>query len=376
MPPSGNVFAHKERNAMRGVDHHQPALFSYVSLEQRVPRDHPLRAIRQMVDDALAGLGSRFAQLYAQTGRPSIAPERLLRALVLQILYSVRSERLLMEQLDYNLLFRWFVGLDMDEGVWDASTFSQNRDRLLAGEIAQAFFAQVLSQARAQHLLSSEHFTVDGTLIEAWASLKSFKPKAGAPADPPDDPGNPTVNFRGEKRRNATHASTTDPDARLYKKAAGQEAKLGYLGHVLMENRNGLVVATRLTLATGTAEREAALAMVADLPRTGRVTVGADKAYDTQDFVAALRELQATPHVAQHTTGRRSAIDGRTTRHGGYGISQRKRKRVEEIFGWQKTVGLLRKVRHRGRALVSWIFTFTAAAYNLMRLRTLAGALR
>jgi transposase len=361
---------------MRGVDHQQPALFSYVSLEQRVPQDHPLRAIRPMVDSALAGLGSRFAQLYAPTGRPSIAPERLLRALLLQLLYSVRSERLLMEQLDYNLLFRWFVGLDLDDAVWDASTFSQNRDRLLAGEIAQAFFAQVLNQARAQKLLSDEHFTVDGTLIEAWASLKSFKPKAGAPVDPPDDPGNPSVNFRGEKRTNATHASTTDPDARLYKKAKGQEAKLGYLGHVLMENRHGLIVDTRLTLATGTAEREAALAMVAALPGTGPRTVGADKAYDTRDFVAALREVHVTPHVAQHTVGRRSAIDGRTTRHAGYAISQRKRKRVEEIFGWQKTVGLLRKVRHRGRALVGWVFTFTAAAYNLMRLRTLAEPLR
>jgi IS5 family transposase len=281
----------------------------------------------------------------------------------------------LMEQLDYNLLFRWFVGLSLDEAVWDASTFSQNRDRLLAGEIAQAFFAQVLAQARRKHLLSSEHFTVDGTVIEAWASLKSFKPKTEAPlAPPPDDPGNPSVNFRGEKRSNATHASTTDPDARLYKKGPGKEAKLGYLGHVLMENRNGLIVDTRLTRATGTAEREAAVEMMADLPGQSRTTVGADKAYDTQDFVADLRELQATPHVAQNNTGRRSAIDGRTTRHAGYTISQRKRKRVEEIFGWEKTVGLLRKVRHRGLKLVGWLFTFTAAAYNLMRLRTLVEA--
>jgi transposase len=359
---------------MRGMDQQQTALFSYVSLEQRVPPTHPLRTLRPMVETALHGLGPRLARLYAQTGRPSIPPERLLRALLLQILYSVRSERLLMEQLDYNLLFRWFVGLGMDEAVWDASTFSQNRDRLLAGEIAQAFFAQVLDQARRQHLLSSEHFTVDGTLIEAWASLKSFQPKSeaeAASAPPPDDPGNPSVNFRGEKRTNATHASTTDPDARLYKKAKGKEAKLGYLGHVLMENRHGLIVDTRLTPATGTAEREAAVEMVADLPGQSRVTVGADKAYDTQDFVAELRELQATPHVAQNTTGRRSAIDGRTTRHVGYTISQRKRKRVEEIFGWKKTIGLLRKVRHRGRELVGWVFTFTAAAYNLRRMRTL-----
>jgi transposase len=357
---------------MRGMDQQQATLFSYVSLEQRVPQDHPLRALRGMVDTALRGLASRLTALYAQTGRPSIPPERLLRALLLQILYSVRSERLLMEQLDYNLLFRWFVGLSLEEGVWDASTFSQNRDRLLGGEIAQAFFDQVLAQARAHHLLSSEHFTVDGTLIEAWASLKSFKPKPGAPpTSPPDDPGNPNVNFRGERRSNATHASTTDPEARLYKKAKGQEAKLGYLGHVLTENRNGLIVDTRLTQATGTAEREAAVEMVVEVAGATRVTIGADKAYDTHDFVADLRELQATPHVAQNTSGRRSALDGRTTRHAGYAISQHKRKRVEEIFGWQKTVGLLRKVRHRGLALVGWVFTFTAAAYNLMRLRTL-----
>jgi transposase len=371
---SHDLFQSKGRFSMRGVDEQQATLFSYVSLEQRVPQDHPLRPFRRMVDTALQGLATHLTALYAQTGRPSIPPERLVRALLLQILYSVRSERLLVEQLDYNLLFRWFVGLSLDEAVWDASTFSQNRDRLLAGEIAQAFFAQVLAQARRQHGLSSEHFTVDGTLIEAWASLKSFKPKTeseSSPAPPPDDPGNPTVNFRGEKRSNATHASTTDPEARLYKKGPGKEAKLGYLGHVLMENRNGLIVDTRLTSATGTAEREAAVEMVAALPGQSRITVGADKAYDTQDFVAELRELQATPHVAQNTSGRRSTIDGRTTRHVGYTISQRKRKRVEEIFGWEKTVGLLRKVRQRGRELVGWVFTFTAAAYNLMRMRML-----
>jgi transposase len=357
---------------MRGIDQQQGALFSYVSLEQRVPPEHPLRPLRPRVETALRGLAGRFAALYAQMGRPSIPPERLLRALLLQILYSVRRERLLMEQLDYTLRFRWFVGLTLDEAVWDASTFSQNRDRLLAGDLAHAFFAQVLAQARAQHLLSSEHFTVDGTLIEAWASLKSFQPKAEVPpTPPPDDPGNPSVDFRGEKRTNATHASTTDPDARLYKKAKGQEAKLGYLGHVLMENRNGLIGDTRLTPATGTAAREAAVEMVADLPGPSRVRVGADKAYDTHDFVADLRELQATPHVAQNAKGRRSAIDGRPTRHAGYAISQRKRNRVEAMFGWKKTVGLLRKVRHRGLELVGWSFTFTAAAYNLMRLRTL-----
>jgi transposase len=359
---------------MRGVDQPQAPLFSYVSLEQRVPPEHPLRTIRQMVDTALMRLWGRFEALYAQTGRPSIAPERLLRALLLQILYSVRSERLLMEQLDYNLLFRWFVGLTLDEPVWDPSVFTKNRDRLLGGEVAHAFFEQVLARARAQQLLSSEHFTVDGTLIEAWASLKSFKPKADTPAEPPDDPGNPSIDFRGEQRTNATHASTTDPDARLYKKAKGQEAKLGYLGHVLMENRNGLIVNTRLTQATGTAEREAAVEMVAELPGTSRVTVGGDKAYDTRDFVQDLRALEATPHVAQNTTGRASAIDGRTTRHAGYALSQRKRKRVEEIFGWQKTGGLLRKVRHRSLELVGWVFTFTAAAYNLVRLQKVAEA--
>jgi transposase len=339
-----------------------------------VPPDHPLRAIRQMVEAALAGLWERFEELYAQAGRPSIAPERLLRALLLQILYSIRSERLLMEQLDYNLLFRWFVGLTIDEGVWDPTAFTKNRDRLLEGAVAQAFFEQGLAQARARHLLSSEHFTVDGTLIEAWASLKSFKPKANTPAAPPDDPGNPRVNFRGETRTNATPASTTDPEARLDKKAKGQPAKLGYLGHVLRENRNGLVVNTRLTQATGTAEREAAVEMVAELPGNQRVTVGGDKASDPQDFVQDLRALEATPHVAQNMTGRASASDGRTTRHAGYALSQRKRKRVAEIFGWQKTVGLLRKVRHRGLKLVGWVFIFTAAAYNLVRMRKLAEA--
>jgi transposase len=359
---------------MRGVDQQQAALFSYVSLEQRVPPEHPLRTIRQMVDTALVGLWERFEALYAQTGRPSIAPERVLRALLLQILYSIRSERLLMEQLDYNLLFRWFVGLTLDEPVWDPTVFTKNRDRLLAGEVAHAFFERVLARARSQQLLSNEHFTVDGTLIEAWASLKSFKPRTDPPAAPPDDPGNPSVDFRGKKRTNATHASATDPDARLYKKAKGQEAKLGYLGHVLMENRTGLIVNTRLTQARGTAEREAAVEMVGELPGNHRVTVGGDKAYDTREFVQDLRAVAATPHVAQNTTNRASAIDGRTTRHAGYALSQRKRKRVEEIFGWQKTVGLLRKVRYRGLELVRWVFTFTAAAYNLVRLQKLAEA--
>ncbi len=355
---------------MRGDDRQQDAMFSYLSPDTRVPQDHPLRPIRQMVDQVLAALSRQFDRLYARAGRPSIAPEKLLRALLLQVLYTVRSERLLMEQLDYNLLFRWFVGLNMDEPLWDATVFSKNRERLLAGNIAQAFFDQVLAKARAQGFLSDEHFTVDGTLIEAWAGQKSFKPKAG-PAAAPDDPGNPTVDFRGERRSNATHTSTTDPEARLYRKGPGHEAKLCYLGHVLMDNRCGLAVKTRVTQATGTAERDTALAMVRTLPCKARRTLGADKGYDVWEFVKALRRRRVTPHVAQHTTGRASAIDGRTTRYAGYGVSQQKRKRIEEVFGWVKTVGLMRKTRHRGTRRVGWMFTFTTAVYNLVRIRNL-----
>jgi transposase len=358
---------------MRGEDLQQSALFSYLSPEQRVPKDHPLRKLLPRVDAALARMSRRFTAMYAQGGRPSIAPEKLLRALLLQILYSVRSERLLMERLDHDLLFRWFVGLNMDDPVWDATVYSKNRERLLSSDVAGAFFRQVVAQARQLGLLSDEHFTVDGTLIEAWASQKSFKPKAGDEAEPPAEGSNPEVNFRGEKRRNDTHQSTTDPEARLYKKAKGQEAKLGYLGHVLMENRHGLVVNTRLTLATGTAEREAVVEMVRRRGKR-RVTLGGDKNYDTQDLVKQLRQQRVTPHVAQNNTHRSSALDGRTTRHAGYAVSQRKRKRVEEIFGWMKTIGLMRKVRHRGRELVEWMFTYTAAAYNLMRMTKLLGA--
>lgn len=359
---------------MRGQDTQQAGLFSYLSPETRVPATHPLRPIRHSVDTALTALSSQLTNLYAHTGRPSIAPEKLLRALLLQVLYSIRSERLLMEQLDYNLLFRWFVGLDLDAPVWDVTVFTKNRDRVLEGELATAFFKQVLAQAKAQRLLSDEHFTVDGTLIEAWAGQKSFKKKTEpAPVPPSDDPGNPSVDFRGERRTNATQASTTDPEARLYKKAASQEAKLSFLGHVLMENRHGLVVHAMVTQATGTAEREAALALVDAQAPPGRITLGGDKNYDTAAFVEALRTRQVTPHVAQHTTGRTSAIDGRTTRHPGYAISQQKRKRVEEVFGWLKTVGLLRKVKLRGVQRVSWLFTFAVAAYNLVRMRTLAG---
>ena len=362
---------------MRGDDLQQDAMFSYVSPERRVPADHPLRPIRRMVDQVLKGLSSHFDTLYSSTGRPSIAPEKLLRTLLLQVLYTVRSERLLLEQLDYNLLFRWFVGLNTDDPVWDATVFSKNRERLLRGAVAQAFFEQILKLARQQDLLSDEHFTVDGTLIEAWAGQKSFQKKEGSGTPPPDDPGNPTVDFHGEKRSNQTHQSKTDPEARLYKKGPGKEAKLSYQGQVLMENRNGLVTSTRLTQATGTAEREAAVDMAQQIAGRDRhrVTVGADKAYDTHAFVQELRELKVTPHVAQNTRNRSSAIDGRTTRHAGYAISQRKRKRVEEIFGWIKTVGLMRKTRHRGLARVGWMFTFTAAVYNLVRIRNLGAVL-
>ena len=361
---------------MRGADLQQSGMFSYISLEERVPKEHPLRRIRAMVDSALKELSPEFEALYSKVGRPSIPPEKLLRALLLQVLFTIRSERMLMEQLDYNLLFRWFVGLGMDDVVWVPTVFTKNRDRLLEGEIAKAFFARVLDQARQHHLLSDEHFTVDGTLIEAWASQKSFRRKDQPPAEavPPDDPGNPTVNFHGEKRSNTTHQSTTDPQARLYRKSQGHEAKLAYLGHALMENRNGLVVDTRLTLATGRAEREAAVAMLEELPGSKRVTVAADKGYDTKDFVASVRGLAVTPHVAQNTSGRASAVDARTTRHPGYGLSQRARKRVEEIFGWMKTVGHLRKTRHKGVERVGWTFTFTAAVYNLVRMRNLLEA--
>ena len=322
-----------------------------------------------MVDVVLAELSPRFQKLYSHTGRPSIPPERLLRALLLQVLYSIRSERMLMEQLDYNLLFRWFVGLTMDDPIWDATVFTKNRERLLRGDIHQLFFDQVLAQARDRCLLSDEHFTVDGTLVEAWAGLKSFKKKDGSDQEPPDDPGNPTVNFHGEKRRNDTHQSTTDPDARLYRKGNGQEAKLYFMGHAVMENRNGLAVGAGVSQATGTAERVTALELLDEIPRTQRITVSGDKGYDTRDFVAGLRDRNAVPHVAQKV--RFSAIDGRVTRHDGYETSQRKRKRVEEIFGWVKTIALMRKTRHRGTARVGWMFTFALAAYNLVRMRNL-----
>jgi len=356
---------------MRGSDGRQDEMWSYVSAEERIPQDHPMRGMRLLVDRALKDLSPRFSKLYSDTGRPSIAPERLLRALLVQVLYTIRSERLLMEQLNYNILFRWFVGLTMDDRVWDATVFTKNRDRLLAGDIAEAFFAKVLAQARAEGLLSEEHFTVDGTLIEAWAGQKSFQRTDGSDRASPDDPGNATVDFRGEKRSNATHASTTDPEARLYKKTKGSEAKLCYLGHLLMENRNGLAMSALVTQANGTAERIAAQVLIQEVRTPRRITVGGDKNYDTQDFVETCRRLDATPHVAQNTKRRSSAIDERTTRHPGYSVSQRKRKCIEEIFGWLKMVGLMRKTRHRGTDRVGWMFTFAVAAFNLVRIRNL-----
>ncbi len=360
-------------HTMRGLDYQQSSAFSYLSPEERVPAQHPLRPVRKMIDAALAKLSLVFDQIYSSTGRPSIPPEKLLRALLLQVLYSVRSERMLMEQMEYNLLFRWFVGMDMDEAVWVPSVYSKNRDRLLEGDIAQALFQEVLGQARGEDLLSDEHFSVDGTLIEAWASQKSFQRKDGTSAPPQDnDPGNPTVDFHGEKRSNETHQSTTDPEARLARKSGSHEAKLAYCGNVLIENRNGLVVDAELLICRGTAERDAARMMIGSLEGSAPVTVGADKGYDTKDFVKDLREMNATPHVAQNQKrSGGSAIDGRTTRHAGYKISQMKRKRIEEVFGWLKTVGLLRKTRHRGLFRVGWVFTFAATAYNLVRMRNL-----
>jgi transposase len=352
---------------MRGPDEQTSHMFSYLSPEQRVRPDHPLRAIRRMTDQVFATLSPRFTKMYSDIGRPSIPPEQLLRALLLQYLYTIRSERLLMEEIDYSVLFRWFVGLGMDEPIWSPTVFSKNRDRLLRSDVASAFFDAVVAQARTADLLSDEHFTVDGTLLEAWASLKSFRPHDEGPQVPPDDPGNPTVNFHGESRRNDTHQSTTDPDAMLARKGLGKEAKLSYAGHILLDNRHGLVANVCVTAATGTAEREAALMLLAEA--AGAASVGGDKGFDVPSFVAGVRALGVAPHIARKVTG--SAIDDRTAREPGYAISQQKRKLIEQVFGWLKTVGGLRKLRHRGGELVDWIVTFAAAAYNLVRLRTL-----
>ena len=357
---------------MRGQDYQQSDMFSYLSPEQRVRQDHPLRAIRKLADQALASMSKRFDAMYAKTGRPSIPPEKLLRAQLIQMLYSVRSERLLMEEIDYSVLFRWFVGMNLDEAVWDVTVFTKNRDRLLDGDVAREFLCEVVKQAREKNLASDEHFTIDGTLIEAWASLKSFQRKDRKAPPPPDDPGNPTIDFHGEKRSNDTHESTSDPDALLARKGNGKEAKLSYTGNLLVENRNGFIVCTELFQSNGTAERDAGLVMLEQIPGGHRVTVGADKGYDTRDFIKECRNMRVTPHVAQNTTRRGgSAIDERTTRHAGYAISQKKRKRIEESFGWMKTIALMRKVRHRGIHKAGWLFTFAAAAYNLVRMRNL-----
>lgn len=357
---------------MRGKTSTQNTMFSYRSLEDRIPRHHPLRNIRKIVDRALKDLSPTFEAMYARSGRPSIPPEQLIRAMLIQVLFSIRSERLLMEELDFNLLYRWFVGLSMDDEVWNHSTFSKNRDRLLLHDVADRFFKAIRNQAAAKKLLSRDHFTVDGTLIEASASLKSFRPKGEVPSDD-DDPGGPggrneMVDFKGKKRSNATHASTTDPDAMLVRKGNGREAKLSYAGHLLTENRNGLIVDAELTQATGTAEREAALRMLSRLPGVGPKTIGADKNYDTWGFVEGARAHTVTPHVAQR---QRTVLDGRTTRHAGYAQSQRRRKLVEERFGWMKDIGGLRKLRHRGLATVCWIFTFIAAVCNVVMMRRL-----
>ena len=358
---------------MRGREAGSENLFSYVRLEERVPADHPLRPIRALADEVLAGLNARFEALYATTGRPSIPPEMLLRATLLQAFFSVRSERMLMEQIDYNLLFRWFVGLAMDTPVWHPTVFTHNRDRLMEPEVAHAFLSGLMGLRQVKRLLSSDHFSVDGTLIEAWASMKSFRPKDGSGESP--GPGrNGERDFRKETRSNETHASTTDPDARLYRKSAGSESRLCFMAHTLMENRNGLVVDASLTHATGTAEREATLTMLDRRTRRGRITLGADKAYDVEAFVADLRGRQVTPYIAINgavsKTGkvRKTAIDGRTTRHAGYAISLRCRKRIEEAFGWIKAQAGLAKVKLRGRPKVEALFTFAAAAYNLVRI--------
>jgi transposase len=371
-----------EEERMRGNKRQQDAMFSYVSLEDRVPADHPLRRIKALIDPVLESMSKVFDTLYAETGRQSIPPEYLLKATPLQMLYSIRSERSLVEEINYNLLFRWFIGLSMDDEVWEHSSFTKNRDRLLDGDIATKILQQVLSIARNQHLLSDEHFTVDGTLVEAWASQKSFQPRTqnqtGSSSDS-DDPSNPTVNFRGQQRKNDTHQSTTDPEAKMYRKGSGKEARLSFMGHVLVDNRHSLIVQSAFTQATGTAEREAGISMLKKLKRslkrcTGRsndhrITLGADKGYDTQDFVADLRDLIVTPHVAQNDANNRtSAIDKRTTRHEGYQVSQRKRKQVEEGFGWLKVIALLRKIKLKGTILGNFLFTFGCAVYDLLRI--------
>jgi len=368
------LFLATREAGMRGVDERTGSLFSYVDLEDRVPAKHPLRVIRRIVNDVLAALDGEFAKLYADGGRPSIAPERLLRALLLQAFYTIRSETQLMEQLDYNLLYRWFVGLGVDAPVWVQTVFTKNRDRLLEAEVAQKFLAELLNHKEVRGLLSNEHFSVDGTQIAAWASMKSFRAKDGSD-EPPTGGRNGERDFHGEKRSNDTHASTTDPEAKLYRKGSGKEAKLSYIGNVMTENRHGLVVEAELCTASGTIEREAAQTMVVRYcPGSKRITLGADKAYDVREFVDDLRDLNVTPHIAQNTSNRTSAIDARTTRHPSYAISQQKRKRIEEPFGWAKTIGGLARPMLRGAARMAFKFTLTMAAYDLVRLPKLLGS--
>ena len=355
---------------MRGDAEETDAVFSYVSPAQRVPKDHPLRIVREITDAALQRLSRDFEGLYSKVGRPSVPPERLLRALLLQYFYGIRSERLLMEQLDYNLLFRWFVGLGMDDRVWDATTFTKNRERLLSGDLAQRFLEEIVAEARSRGLTSDEHFSVDGTMVQAWAGQKSFKKKDGPPEG--GSGGGRERDFRGQKRSNDTHQSTTDPQARLYRKAHSAESKLSYLGHVVIENRNGLVVGCMATQATGRAEREAAEALMGNVPRGRRATLAADKAYDARSFIAAMHAQGVTPHVTQNAyPGRPSAIDKRTTRHAGYGISQVWRKAIEHPFGWLKAAAGIRQVKMKGLALVGWVFTLGMVAYDLVRMRRL-----
>lgn len=359
---------------MRGDDIKTEAMFYYLSPESMIPQDHPMRPIRRMVDQALAELSPEFDKMYSRIGRPSIPPEKLLKGLLIQTLFSIRSVRQLMDQVKFNILFKWFLGLAIDDKVWDHSTFSQNQDRLIDTDIARKFMECIQAQAEKAKLISKEHFSVDGTLIEAWASIKSFRQKSEA-TPPPKETRNDDVDFRGTKLKNDTHESNTDPDCRIYKKSSGSGAKLCYMGHLLMENRNGLVVVPSVTHATGTAEREAAEEMVSEVAGDQRITLAGDKNYDTSDFVLSLRSMNVTPHVAANTERKGgSAIDGRTTRHSGYAVSQKCRKRIEEVFGWMKTVGNLRKIKYRGVPKVSWHFIFTAAAYNLVRMRNLGVA--
>lgn len=365
---------------MRGNEKRSEGLFSYVRLEERIAADHPLRAIRALVEEVLGALTGKFDTLYSQVGRPSIPPEQLLKATLLQAFFTVRSERQLIEQIDYNMLFRWFVGLSMDDAVWDASTFSKNRDRLMQADVAQEFLAALLSLPQVKELLSSDHFSVDGTLIDAWASMKSFRPRDGS-GSPPGEGRNGERDFHKEKRSNETHASTTDADARLFRKGSGRESRLCFIGHALMENRNGLAVEADVSHATGTAERDTALQLVdRHNPQGRRITLAADKLFDVESFVTGLRSRNITPHITIDgrisKTGRvrKTSIDGRTTRHPGYAISLRCRKRIEEIFGWAKTVGGGAKVKVRGLAKVKAVFTFAIAAYNLIRIPKLIAA--